>query len=393
MKRFLQMSYLAAFVGGVGFFAMSVLLLGVWPGRTLDRQIRAMSPEHPLSLTASEQRGREIYAREGCAYCHTQQIRYLPADVSRFGAATLAWETKFDYPHLWGTRRIGPDLSREGSTRTEDWQLAHLYAPREVVEESVMPSYSWLFDGAADRPRQGAWDLVAYLETLGRNRALAGPEGDAKALAACDCSDDERRYGFASTLNASPAMARRGGDHPVLAPSSDPARGKALYARHCASCHEARGETGLHPRPANLAEHEFTLDRLSEVLWNGLAGTAMPAWRDLPVEDVSAIAQFVRGLHQREGEPPNGDPEIGARVYAEHCVQCHGEHGAGDGPAAGRFAISPADFQGQRPSSVIALRVVKNGIEGSPMPAFDKKLTEAEEFAVVVFVRRLYRDQ
>ncbi len=142
------MSYLAAGVGGLGFFAMSVLLLGVWPGRVLEKQIQGTSPDHPLPLTASEKRGRVIYGREGCAYCHTQQIRYLPADVARFGAATLAWETIFDYPHLWGTRRIGPDLSREGSVRSADWQLSHLYAPRSVVTDSVMPAFPWLFDGA-----------------------------------------------------------------------------------------------------------------------------------------------------------------------------------------------------------------------------------------------------
>jgi len=120
MKRLLRMSYLVAGVAGLGFFAMSVLLLGVWPGRVLEQQIDGTSPDHPLALTAGEQRGRSVYAREGCAYCHTQQIRYLPNDVARFGAATLAWETIFDYPHLWGTRRIGPDLAREGSARSAD---------------------------------------------------------------------------------------------------------------------------------------------------------------------------------------------------------------------------------------------------------------------------------
>lgn len=392
MRRFLQMSYLAASVGGVFFFAMSVLLLGVWPGRVLDRQIRATSPPHPLPLTPSEQHGRAIYAREGCAYCHTQQIRYLPADVSRFGAATLAWETKFDYPHLWGTRRIGPDLSREGAVRSQDWQLAHLYNPRATVADSVMPSYSWLFDGSPDRPRQDARDVVAYLETLGRNRALAGAEGDAHALAACDCSEDEKRYGFAGPLNANPAMARRSSDHPRLAASSDAARGKDLYARHCASCHDARGETGLHPRPANLAAHDYTLDRLGAVLWNGVAGAAMPAWRDLSLDDLSAVAGYVRGLEKaRPEEPPNADLVLGARVYAERCAQCHGESGAGDGPAAGQFAIAPADFRGQRPEIAIAADAVKNGIEGSPMPAFNQKLSDAEQAAAVAYVRALYR--
>src|SRR5439155_10931339 len=86
------------------------------------------------TLTASEQRGRVIYGREGCAYCHTQQIRSLAADVRRFGAPTEPWETKYDYPQLWGTRRIGPDLSREFNLHSRDWQLTHLYNPRLVVD-------------------------------------------------------------------------------------------------------------------------------------------------------------------------------------------------------------------------------------------------------------------
>ena len=88
--RALRTSYLVASVAGVAFFVMSVVLLGLWPGRVLEDQSRRMSPPSPLGLTVAEQRGREIYAREGCAYCHTQQIRYLPADIERFGAPTLA---------------------------------------------------------------------------------------------------------------------------------------------------------------------------------------------------------------------------------------------------------------------------------------------------------------
>ena len=170
--RALRMAYLVAAVAGVAFFVMSVTLLGVWPGRVLNRQVRAMSPERALGLTVSEERGRAIFGREGCAYCHTQQIRFVDADMRRFGAPTLAWETRFDFPHLWGTRRIGPDLARAGSVRTDDWHFAHLFAPRSVVTESVMPSYAWLFDGAPDRPSQSARDLVAYLQSLGRAREL-----------------------------------------------------------------------------------------------------------------------------------------------------------------------------------------------------------------------------
>jgi cbb3-type cytochrome c oxidase subunit II len=400
MNRFLRMSYLVAAIGGVGFFIMSVLLLGVWPGRVLERQIRATSPQHPLPLSASEKRGRDIYGREGCAYCHTQQIRYLAADVKRFGAATLAWETIFDYPHLWGTRRIGPDLSREAEARSSDWQLSHLYAPRNLVRDSVMPAFPWLFNGSPDRPRQEALDLLAYLETLGRDRALAAPEGEARARAACNCSDDEKQFAFGSRrLNANPATTRRAGVHPKLALAENPQRGQQLYARDCAGCHGSRGQgdgpgaVGLHPRPVNFAERQYTLDRLSAALWNGVDGTAMPAWRDLPVEDLSALAQVVRGFYAAQTEPslPKDVLELGAQVYGAHCAQCHGDKGAGDGSAAEQFPIPPTNFQAERPSIAASLHALRNGVEGTPMAPWSTQLSEAELSAAAYFVRGFFQ--
>ena len=73
-----------------------------------------------------------------------------------------------ELPQLWGTRRIGPDLAREGARRTQDWQLVHLYNPRYIVPDSIMPSYPWLFAGEPEAPSQDAVAVVAYLQTLGR---------------------------------------------------------------------------------------------------------------------------------------------------------------------------------------------------------------------------------
>jgi len=302
--RALRMAYLVASVGGVLFFVLSVVLLAVWPGRVLEQQTRAMAPEHSLVSSRSEQRGRVVYSREGCAYCHTQQVRYLAADATRFGAPTLAWETRFDYPQLWGTRRIGPDLSRIGGTRSEDWHLAHLYAPRTVVSDSVMPAYRALFDGSPDRPRQEARDLVAYLDSLGRARELAGPEAEAAARAKCACPDDEMlQMAFsAPMLNPHPARPRPAGGVPVLATTADLARGQSLYASNCASCHGSHGEgngpgaVSLRPRPANLAEHEYSLARLAEVLWQGSAGTAMRSANFRP-DSTRSPHQFCRFPH------------------------------------------------------------------------------------------------
>jgi mono/diheme cytochrome c family protein len=395
------MAYLVAGVAGVVFFAMSVMLLGVWPGRVLERQVRAMSPDHALGLSDSERRGRGIYAREGCAYCHTQQVRFVHADMTRFGAPTLAWETRFDYPHLWGTRRIGPDLARVGGTRAEDWHYLHLYSPRAVVPDSVMPSYAALFDGAPDRPRQEARDLVAYLESLGRAREVAGDDGEARAREGCDCEEDEMaQMSLAATvLNASPARTRPRRDTPLLPATADEARGRVLYDRTCAACHGARGEgdgpgaSALRPRPANLAEHEYSLARLTDVLRNGVAGTSMPAWRDHPVQDLAAIAAVVRGLSvaHDQARPSVEMAKRGRTVYEANCAQCHGKDGAGDGFAVGELRVAPTDFRRQRPSLAASLRAIRDGVEGTQMAPWRARLSDDEMLAAAYHVRTFFQ--
>jgi len=399
--RILRTAYLVASLAGVAFFALSVALLGVWPARTLGQQAAAMAPENPLEPTDAERRGRAVYAREGCAYCHTQQIRYLHADMERFGRPTLAWETRRERPQMWGTRRIGPDLSREGGVRSIDWQLAHLFAPRTIVPTSVMPAYPWLFDGSPLRPTREGRDLVAYLESLGRPRALAGPEGEARARNACQCDDDEMlSMAFEGPLSAHPASARRDRTPvPPLPTPADLSLGTRLYARHCATCHgDAGGGDGpaaryLTPAPTRLAEHEYSTERLTQVLWNGVAGTAMPAWRDHPPAELAALVRAVQSLARPQtGAAPA--PELlqaGESVFRAHCVQCHGERGDGLGFAEGAVAMAPASFIGQRPSLAEAVRAIRNGVPGSPMAPWTPRLTDADILSVSHYVRTLYR--
>lgn len=397
--RVLRMSYVVAGLAGVVFFAMSVALLGVWPRQVIEAQTEAMSPAHPLGVSESARRGRVIYSREGCAYCHTQQVRYLESDISRFGSPTLAWETHLDYPHLWGTRRIGPDLSRAAGTRPAEWHYAHLFSPRSVVALSVMPAYPAFFDGSAARPRQEARDLVAYLDTLGRARAIAGPEGEAHAEEGCNCPDDEwAQMAFRAPLDVHPAKARRDGNVPVLPPVGDLARGERLYAEHCASCHGAGGDGAgpgaatLRPRPANFIEHDYAPARLSDALWNGVAGTSMPAWRDRSADDRAALAAVVARFAAQREEPalPGSIADLGARVYAANCVQCHGVEGDGRGTAASELAIAPTNFRQQRPTLDLTLRALRNGVEGTPMAPWTPRLGADEVLAVAHHVRGFY---
>jgi cytochrome c oxidase cbb3-type subunit 2 len=94
--------------------------------------------------TALEQRGRDIYIREGCYLCHSQMIRPFRDEQMRYGHYSLAAESQYDHPFQWGSKRTGPDLARVGKKYSNEWHVQHMTAPRSMVPESVMPNYPWL---------------------------------------------------------------------------------------------------------------------------------------------------------------------------------------------------------------------------------------------------------
>ena len=107
--------------------------------------------------TPLEQAGRDIYIREGCYACHSQMIRTLLDEVDRYGPYSLAVESKYDHPHLWGSKRTGPDLARLGGKYSDAWHVAHLVDPRALVPRSIMPHYAFLLDAPLetdDLPRR-----------------------------------------------------------------------------------------------------------------------------------------------------------------------------------------------------------------------------------------------
>lgn len=115
--------------------------------------------------SALELEGRDIYIREGCNNCHSQMIRPLRAETERYGHYSVAGEFVYDHPFLWGSKRTGPDLARVGKRYSDDWHRAHLYNPRDVVPESNMPAYPWLFDRELTGKHTGA--KMTTLRTLG----------------------------------------------------------------------------------------------------------------------------------------------------------------------------------------------------------------------------------
>jgi cytochrome c oxidase cbb3-type subunit 2 len=102
-------------------------------------KVEGVRPYSPLELA-----GRDIYVREGCYTCHSQQIRALKDEVERYGHYSLAAESMYDRPFQWGSKRNGPDLARVGGKYSNDWHYAHLINPQSMVPESLMPRYAFL---------------------------------------------------------------------------------------------------------------------------------------------------------------------------------------------------------------------------------------------------------
>jgi cytochrome c oxidase cbb3-type subunit II len=97
-----------------------------------------------LPYSALQMEGRDIFIREGCSVCHSQMIRPLRAEIERYGHYSVAGESVWEHPFLWGSKRTGPDLARVGGRYSDDWHRAHLINPRDVVPESNMPAFPWL---------------------------------------------------------------------------------------------------------------------------------------------------------------------------------------------------------------------------------------------------------
>lgn len=137
-------------IGGI------VEIIPLFRSETVIEPVEGMRPYTPLELV-----GQNIYIREGCYLCHSQQIRPLRDEVARYGHYSLAAESMYDHPFQWGSKRTGPDLARVGGKYSDDWHVAHMKNPRDVVPESIMPTYSFLAKNGAQ-----LYDLKNHLKAL-----------------------------------------------------------------------------------------------------------------------------------------------------------------------------------------------------------------------------------
>ncbi len=192
------------FIAGVGFFALAfvsnalvpVLMYQDLPEQTavevvnpkLLYQVKELSWRFPVAFQqhvgapdeADDQAwrekaaellrlGRQVYIGEGCWHCHSQFVRPVSNESKRWGpvSQTEEYENELQRPVMFGTRRVGPDLSREGGRRSSDWHAVHFFNPEWVSPDSPMPRYTWLFDGNPQRPNKRGLALIAYIQWLG----------------------------------------------------------------------------------------------------------------------------------------------------------------------------------------------------------------------------------
>ena len=113
--------------------------------RQITEPVEGLKP-----YTALQLEGRDIYIREGCVGCHSQMIRPFRSETERYGHYSVAGETVWEHPFLWGSKRTGPDLARVGGRYSDEWHQVHLMDPRAVVPESNMPAFPWLAENTLD---------------------------------------------------------------------------------------------------------------------------------------------------------------------------------------------------------------------------------------------------
>lgn len=143
---------------------------------TTTLPVKGLKPYSALQLT-----GRDLYIREGCVGCHSQMIRPFRAETERYGHYSTAGEFIYDRPFLWGSKRTGPDLHRVGERYSDAWHITHLINPRDVVPESIMPSYPWLAENDLDPSViQQRMEGLRYLGHPYTDEQIAKAPGDLK---------------------------------------------------------------------------------------------------------------------------------------------------------------------------------------------------------------------
>ena len=305
--------------------------------------------------TPLQQRGRDIYLREGCWYCHSQFVRPVTGETRRWGPVAESGEFAYDVPHLFGTRRIGPDLLRVGLKYSDEWHFAHFWDPRMLTPDSVMASYRGMFDtpnaaikivddGAGNRSLEQTPVTQGLFKFDSEQTISLTPNGDGLLFVPLAAREkkpvilipNDEYTGEAVTIAAeTPDLQalvayvqklgmNRGKWRDLFEPQQMEVvdltlprsqewigHGKEVYERRCLGCHGVTGDGNgpaatfmVNQRPRNFTAAVFKLRLTKEPLptdgdllrtiTRGVRGTAMPAWHELPINDRLAVIQYIK---------------------------------------------------------------------------------------------------
>jgi cytochrome c oxidase cbb3-type subunit II len=240
--------------------------------------------ENGLPVPNEAGRGRKVYIKEGCFYCHSQFVRPQDRD---FGSRVYAGDYANETPNVLGTSRTGPDLSNEGGKLPDAWHIGHLRDPRAYTPGSIMPSFSYLKD-------EDMTDLIAYIQTLGRKR-FEDPKN--------------RQIYEAYYPEADTAFWKASEQHKPNVDSAAAANaGAGIFRQNCAVCHGTNGlgngpnALAMAKKPANFSRPYYKA--YNDKTWyyrvaEGVPGTRMPRWKlKLEPEQMWYLAAFLKTLPQ-----------------------------------------------------------------------------------------------
>jgi cytochrome c oxidase cbb3-type subunit 2 len=312
--------------GSTLIYAGLALLMGIMPGIDLSKTPAGPGVE---PLTELQAEGRNVYVANGCSYCHTQQVRPLDQDKV-FGRPSAPGDFAYATPELLGSERTGPDLTNIGVRQPNAvWQFIHLYNPRAVVPESIMPAFDWLFEVAATTP-EGV-NAVPVPKAFAPPHGVVVPSRQAEALVAYLASLKQVPMSNSAHENqpVTPGMGTATSASAVSAATEtgalDTAKGKALFTANCSACHQASGE-GLSgafpPLKGNAAVNATDPTTQIRAVLYGLQGVEIdgvsysspmpPFGATLSDDDIASIIDY-----ERSSWGNHGTPVTAAQVAAE----------------------------------------------------------------------------
>jgi cytochrome c oxidase cbb3-type subunit 2 len=420
--RALESTKSAALLAGVFCYFLAFGVIVASPELMTDQSEPRVVGEDGVArdvkpYTAAEARGRETYGKQVCWHCHSQFVRPVNDEVARWGPVSQTGEYAHDVPHFFGTRRIGPDLHREGGLRPDDWHIAHFADPRFTVPRSVMPTFDWLFYEQPDAAR--GKEILALLDTDGDgvySPKLGGDSLDDPTSEVKKARDEAKafdRWGvrrpFASLADEQPLSFRE------LPESTD----------------NVLTDYDMRTLP--------TPELLDLVTYVQRLGTNIGKWRrPLYVSAPTRVSPFldadphprrskdmrVYGFLARDPAKVKAGQEATARyqdsvaawderyprlarrlsdgksLFDKHCAGCHGLEGRGNGAAAPWLNPRPRDFTlakykfrstpvGSLPLDGDLFRSIRRGLPGTAMPTW-QELSDEQVWLLVDYLKTFY---